>query len=127
MTLEELWELFPIALSSHKSCWGDWYEEERKLLASLLGGMEPAIYHIGSTAIQGIWAKPIIDILVEIPTETPLTEARACLVDSGYICMSEAEERLSLNKGYSGGLQSGCSISTCAVPGTARSCTSGTI
>ena len=100
MTLEELWELFPIALSSHKSCWGDWYEEERRLLASLLGGIEPAIYHIGSTAIQGIWAKPIIDILVEIPTETPLTEARVCLADSGYICMSEAEERLSLNKGY---------------------------
>ena len=24
MTLEELWELFPITLSEHKSCWLDW-------------------------------------------------------------------------------------------------------
>ena len=36
MTLEELWELFPIILSEHKNCWGDWYEEEKKNITSLL-------------------------------------------------------------------------------------------
>lgn len=36
MTLEELWKLFPIILSEHKNCWGDWYEEEKKNITSLL-------------------------------------------------------------------------------------------
>ena len=30
MTLEELWELFPIFLTEHKECWDDWYHEEEK-------------------------------------------------------------------------------------------------
>ena len=36
MTLEELWELFPILLSEHKSCWKDWYGEEKQTIAALL-------------------------------------------------------------------------------------------
>ena len=27
MSLEELWQLFPIVLTKHQSCWKDWYEE----------------------------------------------------------------------------------------------------
>ena len=30
MTLEELWELFPITLSEHKSRWRERYEEEKQ-------------------------------------------------------------------------------------------------
>ena len=25
MTLEELWQLFPIYLTEHQSCWQEWY------------------------------------------------------------------------------------------------------
>lgn len=28
MTLEELWELFPIFLTEHQDCWAGWYEDE---------------------------------------------------------------------------------------------------
>ena len=58
------------------------------------------ISHIGSTAIHSICAKPIIDILVEISTEYPLLDDKELIVKSGYICMSEASERISFNKGY---------------------------
>ena len=64
MTLEELWKLFPISLTEHKIYWSSWYEEEEKYLLSLLLA-SVKIYHIGSTAVSKIWAKPIIDILVE--------------------------------------------------------------
>ena len=59
MTLEELWELFPIILTEHKDCWNEWYAEEERRLAGLLPLGTVRIYHIGSTAINGIWAKPI--------------------------------------------------------------------
>ncbi|HRF35720.1 MAG TPA: GrpB family protein, partial [Clostridia bacterium] len=63
MTLEELWELFPIILTEHKPLWADWYNEEVTLLKSILP-KDTQYHHIGSTAIKGIMAKPIVDILI---------------------------------------------------------------
>ena len=63
MSLEELWQLFPIILTRHQDCWKKWYLEEETLLKKNLLQVE-RISHIGSTAIPTIWAKPIIDILV---------------------------------------------------------------
>ncbi|HCT92222.1 MAG TPA: GrpB family protein, partial [Lachnospiraceae bacterium] len=68
MSLEELWQLFPIFLTEHKAFWKDWYVQEETFLKSILV-QTARINHIGSTAIPSIWAKPIIDILVEIPKE----------------------------------------------------------
>ena len=50
--------------------------------------------------IIGIWAKPIIDILIEVPDQGLLLETKNILVSNGYICMNESENRISLNKGY---------------------------
>jgi len=100
MTLEELWELFPVILSEHKSCWGHWYEKEKQNIISLLQDKSLRISHIGSTAINNIMAKPIIDILVEIPPNASMTDIKEKLTNSGYLCMSEGENRKSFNKGY---------------------------
>lgn len=99
MSSEELWQLFPIFLTEHKDFWKDWYAEEEILLKSLL--IQTArISHIGSTAILSIWAKPIIDILVEVPEKCNLLNIKDLLVNNGYICMSQGEDRISFNKGY---------------------------
>lgn len=100
MTLEELWEVFPIILSEHKSCWKDWYDEEKQEMADILCDNDFRIHHIGSTAIDHIWAKPIVDILLEIPRSISMEDIKEKLVKSGYICMSEEENRKSFNKGY---------------------------
>lgn len=100
MTLEELWTMFPIVLSEHKDCWHDWFEEEQGVLATILSDKEVKISHIGSTAISHICAKPIVDILVELPECSSMTEIKEKLVNSGYLCMSEASDRVSFNKGY---------------------------
>ena len=96
MTLSELWQLFPIILEEHNPCWAEWYREEGTVLAALLPGAE--ISHIGSTAIPGIWAKPIVDILAE--TEQDMRSVKQRLEGAGWICMSESENRMSFNKGY---------------------------
>ena len=100
MTLEELWQLFPIIISEHKDCWKNQYEEEKQNLISLLNGDDIRINHIGSTAINNIRAKPIVDILIEIPKNTSMEDIKARLVNGGYICMAENENRKSFNKGY---------------------------
>ena len=58
MSLEELWQLFPIFLVKHNDDWERWYEEERaSLLALLPDAAVRRLSHIGSTAVPGIWAK----------------------------------------------------------------------
>ena len=100
MTLEELWELFPIVLTPHNPQWRHWAEEEMRLLGSLLAGYDFKINHIGSTSIPDIQAKPIVDILIEISHDAEWSPIKAILEGNGYICMSESELRLSFNKGY---------------------------
>lgn len=99
MTLEELWEMFPIFLTEHKSYWADWYSEEIALLKSML---PPSVqyHHVGSTAIGGIWAKPIIDILIVARSCEQLKNIADILQNNGYIVMSANDKRISLNKGY---------------------------
>lgn len=99
MTLEELWHLFPIFLTEYREIWKTWFEEEQQQLVSFLP--EPLrVEHIGSTAIKGIWAKPIVDILIEVPRTTRFAELKDLFLAHGYRCMSESENRLSFNKGY---------------------------
>ena len=99
MSLEELWKLFPIFLTNHQTCWANWYLEEKILLEKTIPHIE-RISHIGSTAIPTIWAKPIIDILIEIPKNKQLSSYIDLLVNAGYICMFQSKDKISFNKGY---------------------------
>lgn len=99
MTLEELWQLFPIFLAEHNECWHKWYYEEEAFMLSIIP-QAVRISHVGSTAVCGIWAKPIIDILVELPKEENMLDVCSLLGKNGYTCMSREEKRISLNKGY---------------------------
>ena len=98
MTLEELWQLFPIILTEPNAKWDEWYNEEYQKLCVLFTGMKARISHIGSTTIKTIWAKPIIDILMEIPLENDRDKVKALLVQNGYICMAENNKNISFNK-----------------------------
>ena len=100
MTLEELWALFPIILKEHQLCWKDWYAEEEALLRAKLPAETVRISHIGSTAVETIWAKPIVDILVEMPKGYDLNSLTGALADCGFRCMHRGEGQLSFNKGY---------------------------
>ena len=101
MTLEELWELFPIFLVPHNAQWNEYYHEMESTLTGLLAGYPVnRISHIGSTAIQGIWAKNIVDVMVEIAENADIGEIAHVLEENGFIKMSGGERRISLNKGY---------------------------
>lgn len=88
MSIEELWQLFPIILTEHKDKWVKWYNEEYSVLCKILDYAKVTrISHIGSTAVNGIWAKPTIDILVEIPRNCDMGEVKKALMHNGYNCM----------------------------------------
>lgn len=99
-TEEELWRLFPITLVPHNSQWKKWAESEIAKLSEALEKYSPIITHIGSTAINGIYSKPIVDILVEVPADIDRDELKSIMDSAGYICMAETPTRISFNKGY---------------------------
>ncbi|WP_290760901.1 GrpB family protein [Fibrobacter sp. UBA4297] len=41
--------------------------------------------HIGSTAIQGIWAKNIVDVMVEISEKADMEKMARALEQNGFI------------------------------------------
>ncbi len=100
MTLEELWELFPIILTAPDKRWEQWAKEEIYFLNSILDESCVEIHHIGSTAIKGIWAKPIIDLIAVAKDFSYFPALKSKIISAGYLCMSESEKRISFNKGY---------------------------
>jgi GrpB-like predicted nucleotidyltransferase (UPF0157 family) len=55
-----------VELTRYDPTWADQYHEEADRLTAVLSPEIIAIHHIGSTAIPDIFAKPIIDILIEV-------------------------------------------------------------
>lgn len=101
MTLEELWELFPIFLIEHNEKWKKYYAEMESFLQDILADYQVVrINHIGSTAIERIWAKDIVDILLEIDANEDMEKVAETTEQNGFIRMSSDAGRISLNKGY---------------------------
>lgn len=101
MSLKELWQLFPISLVEHNKEWETWYLEEEKAILSLIPEKYiTRISHIGSTAVPYIWAKDIIDILLEVPDPEDLEPVKNFLIRDSWLRMSQSLKRISLNKGY---------------------------
>lgn len=103
MTLEELWQLFPIILKEHNPKYKDWYEIEKNKLMDEFGQEVLRINHIGSTSVKGLIAKPTVDILMEISKETNINELKQKLLSMGWLLMNSTTSpkfRQTYNKGY---------------------------
>lgn len=58
----------PVTLEEYDPGWPEAFRAEAERLRRLLAGIPIGrIEHIGSTAVPGLCAKPIIDIMVEVP------------------------------------------------------------
>lgn len=70
--------------------WLDRFKAEAAALSAVLGFEAIAVHHFGSTAIPGISAKPIIDILVEVRDITRIDGYSRQLIELGYRPQAEA-------------------------------------
>lgn len=104
MSLEELWELFPIILKEYNSEYPKWYEIERKkLVENIEDGIIVRINHIGSTAVPGIISKPTIDILMEISIKSNINNLSDTLETMQWGLMNSQKTptfKQSYSKGY---------------------------
>ena len=65
-----------VVIVAYDPRWPSKYEEEKDRILGAIGDVAVAIEHIGSTAVPGLGAKPIIDIMVAV---SRLADAERCI------------------------------------------------
>ena len=78
-----------VQVVAHDSAWKGDFEAEADQIAYALGDIVVSLHHIGSTAIASIFAKPIIDILLEVDDIARLDNRTPVMEQLGYEAMGE--------------------------------------
>jgi GrpB-like predicted nucleotidyltransferase (UPF0157 family) len=73
-----------IVIADYDPGWPERFERERERVRSALGPSAIRIEHIGSTAVPGLAAKPIIDILVTVEDPEEESVTAPALESAGY-------------------------------------------
>ncbi len=78
-----------IVVEAHNPRWKHDFTIESERLKGVLGDYANEIHHIGSTSIPGIFAKPIIDILIDSPSLAQIDLQSSKMESIGYEAMGE--------------------------------------
>ncbi|AJQ95054.1 GrpB family protein [Gynuella sunshinyii] len=79
-----------IKVIPYQADWPDAFEQEQTAILSTLNTNNiAAIHHIGSTAVEGLCAKPVIDIMLEVHSLTQLDSESAGMQSLGYLIKGE--------------------------------------
>ncbi len=74
-----------IVVERYDPQWKDDFKQIEKEIVAAVGGMIISVEHIGSTSVEGLSAKPIIDIDVVIKDGAVLRQVISALSSIGYI------------------------------------------
>lgn len=78
-----------IEVVDYRPEWKDEYKKEAQKLRKILGKNCVGIYHIGSTSVKGMKAKPIIDIMPVVKDISAVDAHNAEFEALGYECKGE--------------------------------------
>jgi GrpB-like predicted nucleotidyltransferase (UPF0157 family) len=84
----------PVEVVDYDQDWPRRYAEERGRIAAALGEVVLAIEHVGGTAVPGLPAKPVIDLMVGVEDIERAGPAVAGLINLGYEYVPELESQL---------------------------------
>jgi GrpB-like predicted nucleotidyltransferase (UPF0157 family) len=79
----------PVVLAPPDPRWADDFAREAGAIRAALSDLAIAVHHIGSTAVDGLIAKPVIDILLVVPHLAPLDARADRLAALGYDARGE--------------------------------------
>jgi len=87
-----------VALRPSDPAWSTAFELERDRLQTLLPGVFVQVEHIGSTAVPGLAAKPVIDIMAGVASLAGVDATIDVLCDNGYTTSKEFNASLADRK-----------------------------
>ncbi len=74
-----------VKLEPYNDKWSKLFDKERELLSSQLNNLIVEIEHVGSTSIEGLFAKPIIDIAIGVSSLDVIIKLKEKVKEVGYI------------------------------------------
>jgi GrpB-like predicted nucleotidyltransferase (UPF0157 family) len=77
----------PVEVVDYDQDWPRRYAEERDRIAAAIGDSALAIEHVGGTAVPGLPAKPVIDLMIGVDDIERAGPAVAGLINLGYVHM----------------------------------------
>ena len=78
-----------VTLSPYQPAWPRLFREEARRLRAALGEHVLRVEHVGSTAVPGLDAKPILDIVVAVRDMSDATRFEGPLAPLGYLHKAE--------------------------------------
>ena len=78
----------PITLVDYDPGWAALFAREADRIRAVLGEAVVLVEHVGSTAVPGLAAKPIIDILLVVPNSADEASYVPLLESAGYVCFA---------------------------------------
>jgi GrpB-like predicted nucleotidyltransferase (UPF0157 family) len=84
----------PVEVVDYDQGWPARYREERDRIAAAIGDSALAIEHVGGTAVPGLPAKPVIDVMIGVDDIERAGPAVAGLINLGYEYIPEFESQL---------------------------------
>lgn len=98
---------YPVVITQYDPEWVNLFSKEKQLIEQLFKNESLQIEHVGSTAVPGLAAKPIVDIMIGVKDIKAGKTLVKPLQDVGYHYVPELEkdmpERLFLFRGSSAG------------------------
>ena len=79
-----------VRVVAHRREWHALFESERRALLERVGHLAVDVQHVGSTAVEGLEAKPIIDIALAVASAEDVPRLRHPLEGLGYIYRGDA-------------------------------------
>ena len=79
----------PVSVVPHDAAWRQKFAIEADEIRRALGRNVLAVHHIGSTAVPGILAKPIVDILVDVSRIEGVDEQTERMDELGFEACGE--------------------------------------
>lgn len=111
--------LEPVPLDSrvrvvpHDPRWAAHFRDIRRQLQAVLGPVAERIEHVGSTAVAGLVAKPVIDVQISVPSLDREDDYRPALESLGYSYLKDAAPEHRFFHGVAGA-GTGVHIHVCA-------------
>ena len=78
-----------VVVTDYSTKWAKMFEREAKLIKNILKDQCLAVYHIGSTAVPGLKAKPIIDMMPVVKDIQKVDQMAEAFENIGYEYLGE--------------------------------------
>jgi hypothetical protein len=77
-------ERIRVVLAEHSPAWTQLFRNEEQRIRAILGRVAVVVEHVGSTAVPGLPAKPVVDVCLGVPDPRDEPRYRTKLTRIGY-------------------------------------------